>query len=418
MTLTKGRAALVVAGLLMGCAVEETGIPPPSDALYYPVGLAAHPDGRYLYAVNGVFDRKYNEGTLVVYDTFERRLLTAATQRVGLFGGELLVARRAGEADVAAYVATRDDNRLYAFQVTADRGSADGTGHFGCAGRRCGVPYDDFGGDGFSPDPYGLTFDGVGLMMSHLGRGVISRWTAGTTAESLTFGCAVNLPAGASSIARHPSLGWAYVSDRLGQQIQIVDPVGRSATAGGANTDTCRFEQQTPITVDTYTTRGRTRGLAFTADGTLLYVASSTDGSIRIYDTSVDANGRARNLLVSAVPVGNAPNVVRVAGLRPGERRPPDGLDRGAVGEAVDRDGGGLIYLTTFDDDRVLVIDPTTRTVVARIEVGAAPNDIAFMPDAEGRLRGYVGNFQEHTLSVIDLEPGSARRFQVLATVP
>ncbi len=413
-------ALFCAVALLGGCAVDETGEPPPSDALYYPVGVAAHPDGRYLYIVNGVFDRKYNEGTLTVLDTYERRLLDGATQRVGLFGGELLVARRSGESAVEAFTVTRDDNRLFTFEITADAATPDGTGHFGCGGRRCGVPYDSFGGDGFSGDPYGLAFDGVNLLISHLERGVVSRWERGGGVGSLVFGCAVNLTNGASSLARHPVLGWAYVTDRFGQQIQVVEPVAlvEQALTGAVNRDTCRFQGQSGITVDPFTNRGRTRGLGFSADGTLLYVASNTDSSLRIYDTSIDSNGRPRNDLVAAVPIGNAPNVVRVAGLRGDEVRVPDDLDRGLVGDVVDAKGQGLVYLTAFDDDRVMVVDPTTRTVIARVDVGLAPHDIAFMPDVDGNLRGFVSNFQEHTVSVIDLEPGSPRRFQVLATVP
>ena len=52
--------ALSVGLSTSACGVEETGIPPPIDALYYPVGLAAHPDGRYLYVANAGFDRRYN----------------------------------------------------------------------------------------------------------------------------------------------------------------------------------------------------------------------------------------------------------------------------------------------------------------------------------------------------------------------
>ena len=34
-----------VGALCAACAVDEVGEPPPDDALYFPVGIAAHPDG-------------------------------------------------------------------------------------------------------------------------------------------------------------------------------------------------------------------------------------------------------------------------------------------------------------------------------------------------------------------------------------
>lgn len=89
------RALCVAVGVwaVAGCGVDETGISPPDDALYFPVGLAAHPDGRYLYVANAGFDRRYNAGTVTVVDTWTRRVLPQATVRTALFAGELAVTR-------------------------------------------------------------------------------------------------------------------------------------------------------------------------------------------------------------------------------------------------------------------------------------------------------------------------------------
>ena len=157
--------------------------------------------------------------------------------------------------------------------------------------------------------------------------------------------------------------------------------------------------------------------LAFSADGTLLYVASSTDSTLRIFDTSVGPDG-PRNRLLAAIPTGGTPNLVRVAGLRPGEQRVLDGLDHGAVGTALDAAGGGLVYVTLFDDDAVVVIDPQTLSVRARIDVPGGPHDLAFLPDPAGALRAYVTLFEAHGLAVLDIQPGSDRQFSLLATVP
>lgn len=73
--------------------------------------------------------------------------------------------------------------------------------------------------------------------------------------------------------------------------------------------------------------------------------------------------------------------------------------------------------MTLLNADRVAVIDPATLTVVAQIDVGEGPHDLAFMPDVDGDLRGYVTNFRGDDLSLIDLEPGSPSRFEMKAQI-
>jgi YVTN family beta-propeller protein len=159
------------------------------------------------------------------------------------------------------------------------------------------------------------------------------------------------------------------------------------------------------------------RGVALSADGTLLYVASALEGALRVYDASLNANGEPRGTLLAVIPVGRQANVVRVAGLRPGEGRAPDGLYRGAADRAVDELGQGLVYVTTLDDSAVTVIDPRKLAVIARARVERSPNDIAFLPNEQGRLRGFVTNFKDHSVSVIDLDPYSPTRFKTLSTL-
>ncbi|MCB9547385.1 MAG: hypothetical protein H6706_16260 [Myxococcales bacterium] len=420
--------ALVALGM-SACGVDETGVNPPADALWFPLGVAAHPDGRYLYVSNAVFDRRYNAGTVVVYDTVARRLLPEATVQIGLFAGELALARKAPAADctgeacrspLLAYTVTRNDNRLV--RMVVDAAAGDGAGHLACdqRGRTCGAAaeFADFGDDGaFSPDPFGLAVDGDGLLLTHVGRGVVSRWDEAPNA-GLSYRCALNLTEGATAVARHPATGEGYVTDRFGQRIFVVEKVAPFGEAvSGVAGDPCELRASASITVDPSSERGRTRGLAFSADGTLLYVASSTDSTLRIFDTSVGPDG-PRNRLLAAIPTGGTPNLVRVAGLRPGEQRVLDGLDHGAVGTALDAAGGGLVYVTLFDDDAVVVIDPQTLSVRARIDVPGGPHDLAFLPDPAGALRAYVTLFEAHGLAVLDIQPGSDRQFSLLATVP
>ncbi len=77
------------------------------------------------------------------------------------------------------------------------------------------------------------------------------------------------------------------------------------------------------------------------------------------------------------------------------------------------------LYAVCFTDGQVWVVDPDERIVTARISVGAGPNDIAFnFPSPAGSpLRGYVTNFTDSTIAVIDLEPGSPTENRVIGRI-
>jgi len=75
---------------------------------------------------------------------------------------------------------------------------------------------------------------------------------------------------------------------------------------------------------------------------------------------------------------------------------------------------GSLLYVANTPADTVDVVDPATRTVVARINVGIDPVGIAVRPD--GR-EVWVSNHVSDSVSVIDADPASPTRHQVLATI-
>ena len=56
-----------------------------------------------------------------------------------------------------------------------------------------------------------------------------------------------------------------------------------------------------------------------------------------------------------------------------------------------------------------MVIDPNTRLIVDRVEVGRGAHDIAFLRDAGGKLKVYVANFEDFSVSVVDADgaPGT-----------
>ena len=133
----QARAGLLALALVLtapACNFGESGVPPPSDRIFLPTGLAVDPAGRWLYVVNSNFDLRYNAGTVTAvnlqkadddraakgwpgcptpsyqppaaparaccYDFFDRETLNCndrnyidpgTTVRTGSFGGAILV---------------------------------------------------------------------------------------------------------------------------------------------------------------------------------------------------------------------------------------------------------------------------------------------------------------------------------------
>ncbi|MFN0051091.1 MAG: hypothetical protein ACKV0T_02810 [Planctomycetales bacterium] len=75
---------------------------------------------------------------------------------------------------------------------------------------------------------------------------------------------------------------------------------------------------------------------------------------------------------------------------------------------------GGLVFVTNTPADTVDVIETGRRKIVTRVHVGINPAGIAVRPDGK---EVWVANHVSDSVSVIDIDPGSPTRFQVLATV-
>ena len=115
--------------------------------------------------------------------------------------------------------------------------------------------------------------------------------------------------------------------------------------------------------------------------GDRLLVVQTTPGALARVDTSVDPEFDApRNALVATVPLCSNPNVLAIH--RPANEE-------------------WLAMVSCFSYGVVAVVGLGTFTVVARILVGAGPNEMVI--DAE-REQLYVANSREDTISVVSLD--------------
>lgn len=110
--------------VLLACTAVSPGISPDPSQIHYPVGIAVHPTGRFLYVANSNFDLAYTGGSVMVFDTREDpsnikvvdvggvqtklltlKLLDKSTVEVGNFAGQLVV----NQAGNRAFLALRQD---------------------------------------------------------------------------------------------------------------------------------------------------------------------------------------------------------------------------------------------------------------------------------------------------------------------
>ena len=130
--------------------------------------------------------------------------------------------------------------------------------------------------------------------------------------------------------------------------------------------------------------------------GERLLVVHTTPPALSRVDTSLDENRDPRATVVNTVSLCGNPNVVVVH--RPGEGEP----------------GSDLALVSCYGSDQVAVVDLGVFTVVQTIDVGDGPNEL--LVDGERRWL-IVANTAESSLSLIDLDPRRPSYLREFATV-
>lgn len=428
-------ACAALASFALGCADPYVEPLPPRDRLNYPVGITIHPEGRFLYVVNSNFDTRYREdvgGTLSVVDLETRELRPQASPFLPSFGG-MIELNRDG---TRAYVATRNQNAVVSLSVSphgatvyCQDGEVTTSDPLACTLRR--VP--DVVGGAFVPsDPFALDVttidwesgDGVPfeidlVNVAHLRGDNVTTIAIPRTEDAenplASSMQSASLIAGGSAIERRPGTRDIYVGGRLSREIAIFFPY----LAPGSATVQALIRRGT-IQLGNVGESVDTRGLAFDETGDTLFVVTRVPDALHIVDLGprdVETGAGTLDQVVASIPVARNPS---------------------GVFPHAGADGNTLLYVPSFDEEIVQVVDPTTRAVIDRIELGAKPYDMEFdvAPGTctlDGPCHAYVslfndlaaadGRCEDHrtetcgSIGIIDVDPQSPRFHQLIGKI-
>ena len=406
---------------------------PRRDRLNYPIGLALHPEGEYLYVVNSNFDSRYSPqlgGTVSVVDTDTFEILAKSSPFIPSFGSHIEL----NEEATRAYVPTRSGDNLVVLEVAEAPGRGAGS-LLHCVdaeGRRtmeadaCALhripdlpeapelTRDPFGVEVVTVERGGVPVDVVAL--SYLSGDLVS--VASFPEQQIAGASLVSAPLlrGGNQIARRPGTLEMYVAGRNTNQIVVFTPFIDSSGEAEAI-----FIRRT-ITLNTGVASVDARGIAFDETGEYLYVTTRRPSALHIFRLRPGALGDGSGLehqLERTIPLGKGPSDVRV-------HRVPGG------------EGRELVLVPCFDDKNIHIIDPKRGVVEAIVELDETPYELitesgtARCQEPGSACRAYVSLFTDSSklsvscddtgegcgsVAVIDLDPASDRYLQVIAKI-
>jgi hypothetical protein len=294
-------AALPLCYLLAGCFPPGEGIEPPSERIYFPVGLALDGDADFLFVANSDFDLQFNAGVLQSYD-LER--VRAVVPRVCSSDADCASGLRCDDR-------ASDDNGGAASHtcVDADSGQPCGARGESSAADRVLVP------DRCRPIDLAHPPDAGNSLIS-------SSVRIGAFATDVIFRA---VPPGVSSSADKGRLFLPVRGDTTLHWVDVLD--GGAIDCGqGGNDGECDDAHRAGNRAETENTRGldlppEPFGVAATADGRAIVVTHQTEGAASLFVNSwataprlefVAGDMPSRPIGVSAVPV---PRVVETEAL-------------------------------------------------------------------------------------------------------
>lgn len=423
---------------------------PPRGKINYPVGLAVHPEGRFLYVVNSNFNARYRAdsgGTVSVVDTRSLEILKESTPFLPSFGGAIELNDDASRA----YVAAREGNRLVAFHVAQEDGPAPAGGALFCLDdddeptsdpEPCSlqrVPKNTAGAR-LSSDPFDLAVTTIRreepdtgnevpidlINISYLGSNRVSTISApNRSLEAASIQTAALLPGG-NRIAQRPGTLNYYVAGRNSHLVARFSPFINFQTAGSFGEVEALFRQG-EIVLSNFVnsqTGGRisvdARGLAFDDSGEMLYVATRRPDALHVFELVAQnpaTGGGLEHRLTATIPIADNPSDALVHDNPEGRR---------------------LVYVPSFQDESINVVDTDSKTLVDVIELDAGPHEMVIDTAANRcttpgeTCRAYVSLFDDAaeaseqcgpesktcgSVAVIDLDPASPRYHRVIRKI-
>jgi hypothetical protein len=404
------------------CMPNSSGVTPPSDEIFFPTAASLTPEGDHLAVASSNFDLAYSNGTVLLFDLdmIQAELVSGCpeegcepveespfvlkqeTVRTGSYASFL---ERAPDGS-RMYLTVRGDTSLTVLDM--DAAAAEGK-KLTCfdrddppRNRKCDSRHRVT--SGLAADPYAITVrrQTYGetvvdwIFVSHLTSGRVTVFEAEVNPldrdlmprsvhESESF------PQGVTAVEVHPlTTGTFYASTRNSQSLYTFSFATDPLNFDGST----RIALGRTIPIDVLGDGHDSRDLVFSTDGSTAFVSNRSPNSLVIVDTSLDVNGWPRNRTVGAVELDAGPSLLTVWS--------PPGWDT------------EWVYATCYNMDRVYVIDPVLRIPVDVILTGNGPHNLITDPE---RLLGYLVNFIESTISVVDLDPASATFNEVRATL-
>jgi len=421
---------LLTSLLLAACAQDIAGIDPPTDLFFFPSGLRLSPSGRTLFVTNGNSDLRYNGSTLLALDADRLHLMAAdplsytacrvdpeagdeflcgldtdlvrGAVRLGSYAGHIAVlpAPEGGAMTYRLLVSVRGDPSLTLVDVYENEAGEVtcldcGDGCDASWPRDCRSSHRLETDDGLPTDPYRiLVREDLGYaLVTHLNSPyltvvdfaieppVIAQvYDANMTVNYNGYVGSYDAVSGPDqwptfyvSNSYSPEIAWFRWQYSPENDMDLLLPAGS-------------LYLQSPY--GPFESGAELRGLAFSGDGTRLYAAVRYPPMLVTLDVSVDDQGRTRLTPAGTVEVSAQPALVQVH---------------------ADHLGAEQVFVTSFPEGEVLVLDPARGTWVQRIPVGTGPHEFLF-PPADRFAGFYVVNFAEGTISLVSYDGPSWRR--------
>ncbi len=390
-----------VSALLCACS-EFKGFRAPNDELYFPVGVALHPNGRFAYVANSNFDAQFRPdigGTVSVVDLTTMQVIPEATLEIGSFAGDLVLNQgRDGASDPdRLYIAVRGDNSVVALAVSEDGSSIT------CPRSPGAEDALDCRIEDVAEDPFTLTMlprpgdarEGIDLFAVAGIDGYVSYVALDTFAVEDAAIETVPVVSGASAIAYFANTDEVWVAGRFSRRIRGLTAVLAPSPSPSQQTngEVLEVYVSTEAFVPSTNDITEVRDIAFSADGERAYISTNTPSAFIVLDMTQDSEGDAHARVMDRFDADGAP----------------------AQFALIEENGREVIYAALASAEGIGVYDAATGTLLDTITMDGVAYGLAFDP---ATLLLYATIFDVHRLVAIDVDPASATFRTVVGRTP